>query len=313
MCKEHGLSDNVKQNSSLEDDIDLRELFVVLWTGKIWIVLITGVLAVSSVLYALSLPNYYKASALLAPAQADHGGLSGALAQFGGLASLAGVSLGAGESNESKIAQEIMKSWSFIEAFISNNEIAPEVFAAKGWMKKSNKVLIDNSIFDEQSRTWLIEDEESGKLGPPNSWQLFEEFSEILSVSEDKKSGLVSISMEHYSPRLAKDWVDMYVVAINKHMQKRRVERVANNIAYLEAQIEKTSITEMREVFYTIIEEQTKNKMVAEASPDYAFVTISPSMLPQKKSRPKRVIICILGTLLGGLLSVIWVVGRHHW
>ncbi len=305
--------ENVQHNLPLEDNFDLRELLGVLWTGKIWIVLITGVFALSSVFYAISLPNYYKARVLLAPAQADHGGLSGALAQFGGLASLAGVSLGAGESNESKIAQEIMKSWSFIEEFISNNNIALEVSAVKGWDKLSNKVLIDDTLYDEQSGTWLIKDKESGKLGPPNSWQLFEEFSEILSVSEDKKSGFVSISMEYYSPRLAKDWVDMYVRAINKHMQKRQVERVANNIAYLEAQIKKTSITEMREVFYKIIEEQTKNKMVAEASPDYAFVTISPSMLPEKKSRPKRALICVLGTLMGGMLSVIWVFCRHFW
>ena len=47
--------------------------------------------------------------------------------------------------------------------------------------------------------------------------------------------------------------------------------------------------------FYTIIEEQTKNKMVAEASPDYAFVAVSPSMLPEEKSEPNRILICILG------------------
>ena len=40
----------------------------------------------------------------------------------------------------------------------------------------------------------------------------------------------------------------------------------------------------MREVFYTIIEEQTKNQMVAEASPDYAFVTGDPSMVPEEKN-----------------------------
>ena len=61
----------------------------------------------------------------------------------------------------------------------------------------------------------------------------------------------------------------MYVAAINEHMQQRQVEKVTNNINYLQVQIDKTSIAEMREVFYTIIEEQTKNKMLAEANPDY--------------------------------------------
>ena len=58
----------------------------------------------------------------------------------------------------------------------------------------------------------------------------------------------------------------------------------------------------MKEVFYTIIEEQTKNKMLAEASPDYVFVAVGPSMVPELNSQPKRALICILGTLLGGML-----------
>jgi LPS O-antigen subunit length determinant protein (WzzB/FepE family) len=60
-------------------------------------------------------------------------------------------------------------------------------------------------------------------------------------------------------------------------------------------------------VFYTIIEEQIKSQMLAEASPDYAFVAVSPSMVPEEKSQPKRALICILGTLLGGILSVLTV------
>ena len=73
--------------------------------------------AVASIIYALSVPNQYKAMALLAPAKSDGGGLSGALGQMGGLASLAGISLGGGESGEAQIAQEIMKSWSYIEEY----------------------------------------------------------------------------------------------------------------------------------------------------------------------------------------------------
>jgi LPS O-antigen subunit length determinant protein (WzzB/FepE family) len=68
----------------------------------------------------------------------------------------------------------------------------------------------------------------------------------------------------------------------------------------------------MQEVFYTIVEEQMKSKMLAEASPDYAFVPVSPSMVPYKKSQPKRSLIVILGTLLGGMLSVLLVLVLHY-
>jgi uncharacterized protein involved in exopolysaccharide biosynthesis len=294
-----------------DDEIDLRELFMVLWAGKIKIVAITAVFAVASVIYALSVPNQYKATALLAPAQSSGGGLSGALGQLGGLASLAGVSIGGGEGSEAQIAQEIMKSWNFIEAFIADNDLAVELFAAEGWRKGSNELKINNDVYDSQNKQWLLENE-SGVVGPPSSWNLFKTFSERLAVSEDKKSGLVSVSIEYYSPQIAKQWLDMYVSAVNAHMQQRQVDKVTNNINYLQAQIEKTSIAEMREVFYTIIEEQTKNKMVAEASPEYAFVAVSPSMVPEETSQPKRALICILGTLLGGMLSVLLVLAMHY-
>ena len=193
-----------------------------------------------------------------------------------------------------------------------DNDLSVEVYAAESWNKSLNKLAIDDDVYDTTQQTWLIEDDDTGELSPPTSWAVFKRFQEMLSVSEDKKSGLVSVSIEYYSPQVAKEWLDLYVSAINEHMQSRQVAKVSNNIDYLEAQIDKTSIAEMREVFYTIIEEQTKNKMVAEASPDYTFVAVSPSMVPEEKSQPKRALICILGTLLGGMLSVLLVLVGHY-
>ena len=306
------MENDVQTNSQYDDEIDLRELFGVLWAGKVRIIAITAVFAIVSVIYALSVPNQYKATALLAPAQQESGGLSSALGQLGGLASLAGVSIGGGESSEAQVAQEIMKSWSFIEGFIETNNLAVEVYAAEGWSKGSNELKINDDLYDTSKNQWLIRDNDTGEPRPPTSWVLFKKFSEIFSVSEDIKSGLVSVSMEYYSPQIVKQWVDMYVAAINKHMQERQVVKVTNNIEYLQVQIEKTSIAEMQEVFYTIVEEQIKNKMLAEASPDYAFVAVSPSMVPEEKSQPKRALICILGTLLGGMLSVLFVLVIHY-
>ena len=294
-----------------DDEIDLRELFGVLWAGKVKIIAITAIFAVASVIYALSVPDQYKATALLAPAKSDGGGLSGALGQLGGLASLAGVSLGGGRSSEGQIAQEIMKSWSYIEGFIADNDLAVELAAAQGWSKGSNELQINDSVYDTENKQWLVENE-AGVAGPPSSWSLFQAFSGRLGVSEDITSGLVSVSIEYYSPQVAKQWVDMYVESINRFMQQRQVDKVTRNIAYLQEQIGKTSITEMQEVFYSIIEEQTKNKMLAEASPDYAFVAVGPSMVPELKSQPKRSSICILGTLLGGMLSVLLVLVMHY-
>jgi uncharacterized protein involved in exopolysaccharide biosynthesis len=294
-----------------DDEIDLKELFSVLWAGKKLIIAITGVFAVISVIYALSVPNQYKASALLAPAQQQSGGLSGALGDLGGLAALAGVNIGGGESGEAQIAQEIMRSWGFIAQFVTENNIAVEVFAADGWDSKNNQLSIDDDLYDTETQRW-VRNPPAGKTVNPTSWELYEKFIEDISISADKKTGLITLSVEYFSPYLAKQWVDQLIEAINQHMQQRKLQMVNSNIEYLEAQILKTPIAEMKEVFYTIIEEQIKGKMLAEASPEYVFVTVSPAMVPEEKSQPKRALICILGVLLGGMLSVAFVLIRYY-
>ena len=301
------------ENHALEydDEIDLRELFSVLWAGKKLILTITATFALVSVIYSLALPNQYQASTVMAPAQQDSGGLAGAIGQLGGLASLAGISIGESEGNEAQMAQEIMRSRSFVEAFIKNNSLEVEVFAADGWDSKTNKLSIDDDLYDLDSKTW-VRNPPSGKPVKPSGWELYEAFLNRYTVTQDKKTGMITVSVEYYSPLYAKEWAEKLVDAINAHMQSRKLQQVNRNIQYLEAQIEKTAIADMREVFYTIIEEQMKSKMLAEASPEYVFETVSPAMVPEEKSQPKRALICILGTLLGSMLSVLWVLIQYY-
>ena len=78
-----------------DDEIDLRELFLVLWRGKGLITMVTGLAAIVSVVMALSMPNIYQSTAVLAPKSGGGtGGLSRLASQYGGLASLAGINLG---------------------------------------------------------------------------------------------------------------------------------------------------------------------------------------------------------------------------
>ena len=61
----------VREQPYLDDEIDLKELFLVLWRSKWLISSLTTLAAATSVIYALSLPNIYTASALLAPAESS--------------------------------------------------------------------------------------------------------------------------------------------------------------------------------------------------------------------------------------------------
>ncbi|TVP51820.1 MAG: LPS O-antigen length regulator, partial [Halomonadaceae bacterium] len=80
------------------EEVDLAALFQALWDGKWWIISTTLVAALVAVLYALWLPDKYTASALVAPvSEGVGGGLSAMASQYGGLATLAGVNMGAGK------------------------------------------------------------------------------------------------------------------------------------------------------------------------------------------------------------------------
>jgi uncharacterized protein involved in exopolysaccharide biosynthesis len=265
-----------------------------------------------SVIYALSLPDQYKASAVVAPTNSGGSSLGALAGQLGGLASFAGINVGAGESNETLEAIEIMQSWGFVEEFIQTNNLQVAVYAAVGWEKSTNSLRLDTGLYDIEAKHWLLKSDSGDGRRPPTSWELYKEFQQSVTVSEDKKSGLVSISIEYYSPEIAKQWVDLFIYSINNYMRARRLDQVNRNIEYLKAQIEKTAIAEMREVFYQLVEEQTKSKMLAEASPEYVFITVSRAMIPEERFAPKRALICILGTLLGGMLSVLLVLVTHY-
>jgi uncharacterized protein involved in exopolysaccharide biosynthesis len=295
-----------------EDEIDLRELFSVLWASKILLAIITLVFTSTSVIYALVTPNQFQATAILAPAQQDSRGISSALSQFGGLASLAGINIGGSQDGDSRIALEVMQSRSFIEQFIKQSGIMVEIMAAKGWNSDSKRLILDRDIYDSHSRQW-VRSASSGREVTPSLWEAYKVFSEILQVSEDKKTGLVSVSIEFYSPYLAQQWLENYILAINLHLQQRKLKRIDKNIGYLDEQIATTSVVEMREIFFTLIQEQIKSKMLVEASPDYAFTVVGEVMLPEEKSQPKRALIVVLGGLLGAMLSICLVLFRYYW
>ncbi len=120
-----------RPSTPYDDEIDLRELFHVLWSGKWLIGGITFAAAVIAVIIAFMLPNIYRAEALLAPNQDEGaGGLSALAAQYGGLASLAGINLGSQSSDKTALGLEILKSRKFISDFIERHDILVPLMAA---------------------------------------------------------------------------------------------------------------------------------------------------------------------------------------
>lgn len=301
---------NQLERTPYDDEIDLRELFRVIWEGKWLIGGITAFAAVTAVAIALWLPNVYRAEALLAPNSQEGGGaLSKLAAQYGGLASLAGINLGGGAADKTGLGLEVLKSRKFVSEFITGHDILVDLMAARGRDRETGQLEIDPDLYDVTSAKWVREVKPPKKT-IPSLQEAYEEFSEILSVSQDKETGFVTLAVEHYSPDVAKQWVDWLVQDLNATMMRQDVAEAEQSIAYLNKQIEATSVAELQNVFFRLIEEQTKTVMLAKVTEEYLLKTLDPAVAPEKKAKPKRALIAVLGTMLGGFLGVVIVLVR---
>lgn len=306
------MSDNLyrPQQTAADDEIDLRELFAVIWQGKWIIIAVTAVFAIASVLYALSLPNIYKSEALLAPASEQKGaGLSG---QLGGLAALAGVTLGSGAGvDKTALAIEVVKSRDFLGRFIAQRIQLQDLMAVKSWDLTTNTLKYDPELYNPQTQQWLRE-VKPPKQAEPSLQEAYKELSEALSIEQDGATGMVRLSIEHQSPYVAQRWVQMLIADLNLEMKTRDIEEAEKSIAYLQQQISQTNIADLRTALYSLIEEQTKTLMLANVRDEYALKVIDSAIVPEEKARPARAILVIVCTFLGGFIALFAVILRHY-
>ena len=291
-----------RPSANAADRIDLRDVFLELKAFK-WLILgISTVAAIISIIVALWLPNQYKATVTLVPTlSTSSSSLASLASQFGGLASIAGISLGGDAAVEkSVIALELVKNWGFLDSFIQEHNLQVEIFAAKGWDRARDEIIIDSDLYDKSTGKWVRDfDPKEGETPEPGSWELYTELKDRITVSQDISSGLITLSVEYYSPTIAKEWVDKLVAALNLHLRLRDREEASKSIEFLQKQIDQTSLAEMKNVFYQLVEEQTKNLMLTEVNDEYVLSTLSPARIPEEKSWPNRALICISGTLFG--------------
>jgi uncharacterized protein involved in exopolysaccharide biosynthesis len=295
-----------------EDEIDLAELWHAIWSGKLLIIAISGFFAISSIIYAINQPNIYKATTLLAPASEQGGasGLAKMAGQFGGLASLAGINFDGGGTDKTGLALEVLKSRVFLEKFINKHQLLVPLMAAENWDVMTNTLILDDEIYDPTTKTWVRE-VEAPKKPKPSSWEAYEAFSDILAVAETKKTDMITLTIEYYSPEIATQWLLWLVSDINATMREQDKTEAQRSIDYLSNKLQETQLADMQTVFYQLIEEQTKTIMLAEVSLEYVLKTIDPANAPEEKDKPKRALIVVLGTILGGILSVLIVLVRY--
>lgn len=274
-----------------DDEIDLLELWKVLFKNKRMILAAAFVAALLSAGFSLTMPNVYRAEVLLAPVQGDNGkggGISAALGGLGGLASIAGISLGGGGSTEENLA--VLKSREFLWKFVQE--------------KKLMTILFEDE-WDEQQKKWKETDPKK-QPGQMTVYRLFNEGG-VLKVDKDKKTDLVTVSVEWKDAALATEWANSLVAKLNLYLAQQAIARSEGNLKYLNEELMRTQVEEMRKTLFDLIANEQKHAMLANTQKEFAFKVLDPAVEPDKKIRPKRSIIVILSAFVAGFLAVLYV------
>lgn len=306
-------NNNFNSQNGNEKEIDLSIVFSALWDGKWLIVSIISIFSIAAIIYSLSLPNIYQSKAILSPvSDTTGGGLSQVMKNYGGIASLAGVNLSSGDpSSNSLKALEKLRTLSFFEKNIMPNIFLPDLMAFDYWDASSNKLVYDDSIFDDSTQKW-VRDFAYPQTQEPSPQESFNAFIGHLQASKDTETGFINISIKHQSPYVAKAWTELIIDQLNYFFRTKDKQEAQASMDYLNIQMSQTSFAEIKLVIAQLLQQKMQQLALVEASDSYVFDYIDPPAVMETKSEPVRSLICIIGAFLGGIIGCLLVIIRFY-
>jgi uncharacterized protein involved in exopolysaccharide biosynthesis len=265
--------------------VPVAQLFRSVLRGwKIWLPmgLLGGVLGI---VLAMSMTRIYRASSVVAiDPQASESLGSGLLGgQLSGLAGLAGISLGGANRRLEYIS--VLDSRVLASQFIAENELKYQFFADK---------------WDADKKRWT-----SKKV--PTDDDAYRFFSErIKRVDEDRRTGLVTVSMEWKDRHAAARWANLFVTRGNDLLRARAMQEAKSSLEFLDRELVNASTVEIREAMYQLVEAQKKQQMLATVRQDYIFHIIDPAVVADEERfvKPKRLLIAVACAFIGGFLGL---------
>lgn len=275
------------------EEVRLVDLWRVAWSGKWWIAgaALAGAVLVTALGFLIT--PVYRAEAVLKPVSTDRSGgaLSGLVGQLGGLASIAGLNLGADDSSAQAIA--VLRSRALTERFIEKNGLLPMIF---------------HEDWDPVRKAWDVDD----PTDVPTPWKAYERFDRrIRSVVQDAETGLVTLSIDWIDPNVARDWANALVAEVNEEMRTRAIQQSRKNIEFLQGQLRDTNEVELRTAAFSLMEAEMKNAMLSAVRTEYAFEVIDPAVAPERMHWPNRILLAVVGFFAGMAAGVVFVFARR--
>jgi uncharacterized protein involved in exopolysaccharide biosynthesis len=274
-------------DSTRDEGIDLRQLVTRLWRGWRWVIGSTLVCGVTLTIVAFVRMPMYTATIVVVPVSAEgealDGGAGSALGQLSGIASLAGINIGSHAPGIEE-ALAILKSRQFTESFIDRYHLLRVLFH-KDW--------------DDRENTWRPGTVPHTLTG---GYLYFDRT--IRAIGRDKKTGLVTIQITWENREQAAEWANNLVEQLNAEMRTRATEESNASLAYLEKELDSTTVVATREAINRLIEAQVKKRMLANVTKQYALRVVEKALLPDPKADragPGKATLIAAG-LFGGFL-----------
>jgi uncharacterized protein involved in exopolysaccharide biosynthesis len=282
--------------STVGEEVSLADQMRALWHRK-WLVLcVTVATTLIATVIVLLVPKEYEASVLCMPVSDSGsrggfgGGLSSLTSQFGGLAALAGLSIGDSGKKSESIA--VLQSEALTESYINQNRLLPILF----WRK-----------WDPKGLTWL----ETQPDKVPTLWKANEYFRKhVREVTTNTKTGLVTITITWTDPKVAATWANGIVSLTNEYLRSKAIRESERNIQYLNGEAERSNVVEVKQAIYSILQAEINKEMLARGTDEYALKVIDPAVPPELAAYPVRKLWVALGAVLGLLASAGFVIMR---
>lgn len=254
---------NIKQQDNHNDETDLREVFFILWGGKIYIILFTILSVFFASLYLQSAKRLYSIEYNLKPV-ADTSSAP-ALGGLGGLASMAGIQLPSGSSKDFKIFQELITSLEVSQMIFEDKKIIRQVFRSE-WDERINNYSKPPKsrfkIFLSDVKKLLTGNIEINYM-PPNPRRLAILINENIKISEEIKSGFLKITSETSQPELILSLIIKATEASDKLMRQRYINFAIEPLSFYKEKLRTARSREHREALAELIGQEEQKLMFA--------------------------------------------------
>ena len=272
------------KNKALDspEDINFKYLFNITWKNKIPVIFISSFAFIAVFFYVLSLPTYFMATGSYTSDPGNQGTTIGSPLSGLGLGTLA---IG-GNDNEILLAFRTLRSKKFLKNFIIKRDLASKLAL------EMTKEEISSLSSQDQDQLML---------------SLAQELNDSIVQSLFKHNPFITVSVIHTSPIMSKQLLDWLIEDINKTMMEKDVNEAKKSIEYLKLQASKTSVGDLRKLFYSMIESHTTTIMLSEVTEEYIIKTIDPPVLPLSPSSMGKIKLLIWGAIGSLLLSLILV------